>query len=197
MSKLQHFIKGNNKIAYRYYKRSKKNLVFIHGLMSDMNGQKSIFFNNFCRKKNFSFLCFDFSGHGKSSGDFIEFGIKDWYEDLKSLINHLNLKNITLIGSSMGGWVGMLYALNFAKNVDRLIGIAAAPDFTKDLLWKELSDKNKDLIRSNSGSVFDTSRVWSNLSFNHVSRKENFPKSYTQLLISRELDSSSIEKPKL
>ena len=49
----------------------------------------------------------------------------------------------------MGGWVAMLYALNFAKNVDRLIGIAAAPDFTKDLLWKELSDKNKDLIRSN------------------------------------------------
>ena len=149
MSKLQHFIKGNNNIAYRYYKRSKKNLVFIHGLMSDMNGQKSIFFNNYCRKKNLSFLCFDFRGHGRSSGDFIEFGIKDWYEDLKSLINHLNLKNITLIGSSMGGWVAMLYALNFAKNVDRLIGIAAAPDFTKDLLWKELSDKNKDLIRSN------------------------------------------------
>ena len=121
-------------------------MVFVHGLMSDMNGQKSIFFNNYCRKKNFSFLCFDFRGHGKSSGDFIEFGIKDWYEDLKSLISHLNLKNITLIGSSMGGWVAMLYALNFAKNVDRLIGIAAAPDFTKDLLWKELSDKNKDLI---------------------------------------------------
>ena len=68
-------------------------MVFIHGLMSDMNGQKSIFFNNYCRKKNFSFLCFDFRGHGRSSGDFVEFGIKDWYEDLKSLINHLNLKN--------------------------------------------------------------------------------------------------------
>ena len=55
MSKLQYFIKGNNKIAYRYYKRSKKNLIFIHGLMSDMNGQKSVFFNNHCRKENISF----------------------------------------------------------------------------------------------------------------------------------------------
>lgn len=149
MSKLQYFIKGNNKIAYRYYKRSKKNLIFIHGLMSDMNGKKSVFFNNHCRKENISFLCFDFSGHGKSNGDFINFGIKDWYKNLKDLINYLNLKNITLIGSSMGGWVAMLYALNFSKNIDKLIGIAAAPDFTKDLLWKELSDHNKAKIRAN------------------------------------------------
>ena len=53
---------------------------------------KNLFFLIIIVEKNFSFLCFDFSGHGKSSGDFIEFGIKDWYEDLKSLINHLNLK---------------------------------------------------------------------------------------------------------
>lgn len=149
MPKLQYFIKGNNKIAYRYYKRSKKNLIFIHGLMSDMNGQKSVFFNNYCKKKNISYLCFDFCGHGKSSGEFINFGIKDWYKNLKDLISYLNLKNITLIGSSMGGWVAMLYALNFSKNVDKLIGIAAAPDFTQELLWKELSNKNKALIRAN------------------------------------------------
>jgi len=66
-------------------------LIFIHGLMSDMNGQKSVFFNNHCRKENISFLCFDFSGHGKSNGDFINFGIKDWYKNLKDLINYLNL----------------------------------------------------------------------------------------------------------
>jgi hypothetical protein len=39
VSKLNYFLKGNTKIAYRYYKRSKKNLVFIHGLLSDMNGK--------------------------------------------------------------------------------------------------------------------------------------------------------------
>ncbi len=148
VTKLNYFIKGNNKIAYRYDKRSKKNLIFIHGLMSDMNGKKSVFFNNYCKRKNISFLCFDFRGHGRSSGNFIDFGIGDWYQDLKSLISFLNIKKSIIIGSSMGGWVAMLYALHYPKQVSKLIGIAPAPDFTKNLIWKKLSKKEKEKIRS-------------------------------------------------
>ena len=117
--------------------------------MSDMNGQKSVFFNNYCRKKNISFLCFDFRGHGKSSGNFTDFGIGDWYEDLKNILKYLNINKTIVIGSSMGGWVAMLYALNHPRKVSKLIGIAAAPDFTKDLIWKELSTKDKQKIKSN------------------------------------------------
>ena len=149
MSKLNYFLKGNTKIAYRYYKRSKKNLVFIHGLLSDMNGKKSKYFNNYCRRKKISFLCFDFRGHGKSSGNFINFGIGDWFSDLKSLLRYLNINQSTLVGSSMGGWVAMLYALNYPKKVSKLIGIAPAPDFTKELIWKSLTSKEKQKIKSN------------------------------------------------
>jgi len=149
VSKLNYFLKGNTKIAYRYYKRSKKNLVFIHGLLSDMNGKKSTYFNNYCRKKNISFLCFDFQGHGKSNGDFINYGIGDWFDNLKNLLHYLKIEDPILIGSSMGGWIAMLYALRCPKNVKKLIGIAPAPDFTVDLLWKELSAKDKQLIKSN------------------------------------------------
>ena len=149
MSKLNYFLKGNTKIAYRYYKRSKKNLVFIHGLLSDMNGKKSTYFNNYCRKKNISFLCFDFQGHGKSNGDFINYGIGDWFDNLKNLLRYLKIEDPILIGSSMGGWVAMLYALYYPSKVKKLIGIAPAPDFTVDLLWKELSTKDKKKIKSN------------------------------------------------
>ena len=134
MSKLNYLLKGNTKIAYRYYKRSKKSLVFIHGLLSDMNGKKSAYFNDYCRRNKISFLCFDFRGHGKSSGNFLDFGISDWFSDLKSLLKYLNINQSTLIGSSMGGWVAMLYALNYPKKVSKLIGIAPAPDFTKELI---------------------------------------------------------------
>jgi len=149
VSKLNYFLKGNTKIAYRYYKRSKKSLVFIHGLLSDMNGKKSKYFNNYCRRKKISFLCFDFQGHGKSNGDFENFGIGDWFKNLKDLLNYLKIEQPILVGSSMGGWVAMLYALNYPKKVSKLIGIAPAPDFTKELIWKSLTSKEKQKIKSN------------------------------------------------
>ena len=114
-----------------------------------MNGKKSIYFNQFCRNKNYSYLCFDFRGHGKSSGEFTDYGISDWYEDLNILIKFLNIANPILIGSSMGGWVAILFSLKNPKKIQKLIGIAPAPDFTIDLLWKELNEKNKKKIKSN------------------------------------------------
>jgi len=81
-----------------------------------------------------------------SSGNFTDYGVGDWYEDLCNVIRSLKIDNIILIGSSMGGWVAMLYALRFPKKVKKLIGIAPAPDFTTELIMKELSkiEKKKD-----------------------------------------------------
>jgi len=137
------------KISYKYFKRSKKTVIFLHGLLSDKKGSKSQYIANFCRKKNYSFLCFDFRGHGKSSGNFTDYGVGDWYEDLCNVIRSLKINNIVLIGSSMGGWVAMLYALRFPKKVKKLIGIAPAPDFTTDLIMKELSKIEKKKIKMN------------------------------------------------
>ena len=92
MSKLNYLLKGNTKIAYRYYKRSKKTLIFLHGLLSDMSGKKSNFLNNYCKKNKISYLCFDFRGHGRSSGEFTNFGISDWYNDLVNIIKYLKIK---------------------------------------------------------------------------------------------------------
>lgn len=149
MSKHDFLCVNNNKIAYRYYKRRKKTVIFIHGLKSDMNGKKSVYFNKYCKEKNYSYLCFDFRGHGKSSGNFTDYGIGDWYEDLHKLIKFLKISKPILIGSSMGGWVAMLFSLKNPNKIKKLIGIAPAPDFTVDLLWKKLSDKNKKCIKSN------------------------------------------------
>ena len=81
MSKLSFYKKDDVKISYRYYKRSKKTLIFLHGLLSDKSGKKSNFLNNYCKKNKISYLCFDFQGHGRSSGEFTNFGISDWYND--------------------------------------------------------------------------------------------------------------------
>ena len=138
------------KISYKYIKRSKKTVIFLHGLLSDKGGTKSQYLANYCRKKNYSFLCFDFRGHGMSSGNFTDYGVGDWYKDLCNVIKSLKINNIILIGSSMGGWVAMLYALRFPKKVKKLIGIAPAPDFTTDLIMKELTKIEKKKIKMNN-----------------------------------------------
>ena len=48
----------------------------------------------------------------------------------------------------MGGWVAMLYALYNSKKVSKLLGIAAAPDFTNKLIWDKLSTREKKIIKS-------------------------------------------------
>ena len=138
------------KISYKYIKRSKKTVIFLHGLLSDKKGAKSKYIGNYCKKKNYSFLCFDFRGHGMSSGNFTEYGVGDWYDDLCNIIKLLKINQCILIGSSMGGWIAMLYALRFPKKVKKLIGIAPAPDFTTDLIMKELTNAEIKKIKMNN-----------------------------------------------
>ena len=114
-----------------------------------MDGTKSKFFNNLAKKKNHSYLRFDCSGHGNSTGIFQDLSIKDWYLDLVNILSFLKInKNITLIGSSMGGWLATLYSLNYPKNISKLIGLAAAPDFTERLIWPNLSKVNRLKIQN-------------------------------------------------
>ena len=149
MPRIQFFNYNNNKIAYRFSKRSKKTLVFIHGLQSSMNGTKATFFSKVAKKKNYSYLVMDLRGHGLSSGTFRELSIKDWYLDLVKIINFLKIEQIILVGSSMGGWLAINFSLLNQSKVIKLIGLAAAPDFTELLLWKNFNNniKSKILIK--------------------------------------------------
>ena len=50
----------------------KASVIFCGGFASDMTGTKASFLADYCSTCNISFLRFDYSGHGKSSGDFKE-----------------------------------------------------------------------------------------------------------------------------
>ena len=117
--------------------------------MSNMRGKKSNFLANFCLKNDLSFLSFDFQGHGRSTGQFTSFGISDWYNDLENIVKYLKIKNFILVGSSMGGWVAIIYALMNPTKVTKLIGIAPAPDFTTKLIWKNFNLNQKNKIKNN------------------------------------------------
>ena len=146
------FLTNNNqKIHYKFINnKSQTTIIFLHGLMSNIQSKKAKYLKNFSNKNKVNLLLFEYSGHGRSSGQFIDFSIKNWVEDSRLIIKTLIKKNkIILIGSSMGAWIGILLIKYFYKRIKGVIGIAAAPDFTKELIWKKLNILEKNKIKKN------------------------------------------------
>ena len=143
--------KNNQKIHYKFINnKSLFTIIFLHGLMSDIKSKKAKFLKKFSNKNKINLLLFEYSGHGKSSGQFTDFSIKNWIEDSRSIIKNLVKKGkIILIGSSMGAWIGIMLIKHFHKRIKGFIGIAPAPDFTEELIWKKLNSFEKDSIRRN------------------------------------------------
>ena len=137
--------KQNHKIAYKSLRGRGPGIIFIHGLNSDMNGAKALTVEKYARKNNLNFIRFDCRGHGKSHGRFEEFTISDWRKDLLNIIDYVARGPQILIGSSMGGWLMMLAAKARPQRIKGMIGLAAAPDFGKDL-YNSLNKKNKKEI---------------------------------------------------
>ena len=139
--------KQNHKIAYKSLRGRGPGIIFIHGLNSDMNGAKALTVERYARKNKLNFIRFDCRGHGKSEGKFEDFTLSDWRKDILDIIDNIAKGPQILIGSSMGGWLMMLAAKARPKRIKGMIGLAAAPDFGKDL-YNSLNKKNKREITS-------------------------------------------------
>jgi len=140
---------SKKKIKYLYIKRNSQiTVVFFHGFMSDMIGAKPSAIQKFCKKQKLNFLKFEYSGHGKSTGKFIEGNISKWTNDAKQLIKAKIEKDKVLIfvGSSMGSWIALNLFQNFKRQIKGFIGIASAPQFLEELMWKKFSKKIKKII---------------------------------------------------
>lgn len=133
-------------IAYNRLAGNSPGVVFLGGFMSDMTGTKALALEDHCRQRGRAFLRFDYSGHGQSSGTFEEGTISQWVDDALFAINTLSDGPQVLVGSSMGGWIMLLAALQLKERACGLIGIAAAPDFTEDLIAKELTQRQRQIM---------------------------------------------------
>jgi pimeloyl-ACP methyl ester carboxylesterase len=135
-------------IAYHRSPGRTPGVVFLTGFNSDMTGGKALAIEAFCRERGQACVRFDYLGHGASSGAFEDGTIGRWTDDAVAVIDELTQGPQVLVGSSMGGWIMLLAALRRPERVAGLVGIAAAADFTEDLIRAELSPAGKrDLQR--------------------------------------------------
>ena len=140
-----HKISKNKKIRYIYnvYKNTPF-IVFLHGFMSDLEGKKPNVFLRFAKKNKISFLALEYSGHGKSSGNFINGNITKWSNETSALIKkYVKKNNFTIIGSSMGAWIALKQFQKFKNQINSFLGIGSAPEFLENLMWKKFTKKMK------------------------------------------------------
>jgi len=113
-----------------------------------MIGKKPSAVQKFCKNYKLNFLKFEYSGHGRSKGKFIEGNISLWTSEAKQLIKSKIKKNsdMIFIGSSMGSWIALNLFSKFEKKIKGFIGIGSAPEFLEELMWKKFDKKIKDEI---------------------------------------------------
>lgn len=125
-------------IAYHRSPGRGPGVIFLGGFMSDMTGTKATWLEGFARDRGNGFLRFDYTGHGASSGAFADGTIGRWRGDALAAFDRLTEGPQIVVGSSMGGWIALLLALARPDRIAGVVTIAAAPDFTEDLIWARL-----------------------------------------------------------
>ena len=125
-----HLMPDGRRIACRFIPGSGPAVVFLPGYMSDMAGSKAGAVFAWAKEHGRACLLLDYSGCGRSDGDFAQGTLSRWREEILALVEAHVQGPVVLVGSSMGGWLMLLAGLSLGARLEGLIGIAAAPDFT-------------------------------------------------------------------
>ena len=118
------------KLAYRFLAGAGPTIIFLPGYMSDMQGGKASALWQWAAESGRAMLLLDYSGCGESGGKFSDGSLSAWCADAAAIIDARVDGPVTLVGSSMGGWIMLLLAEKMGSRVASMVGIAAAHDFT-------------------------------------------------------------------
>ncbi len=128
---MHHTLYQGPRVAFRYTHGTGPCLVFLPGYMSDMSGSKATALFDEAKAKGRACLLLDYSGCGQSDGDFADGMLSVWRDEVLALVDSYVTGPVLLVGSSMGGWLMLLVAEHLKHRLAGMIGIAAAPDFTR------------------------------------------------------------------
>jgi hypothetical protein len=83
-------------------------VILFHGAGASTKERAAVFFDETVRRSVPAIVTFDFSGHGESSGDLRTGSLKQRVLEARAAIDSFTTrKNLTVCGSSMGGYVAL------------------------------------------------------------------------------------------
>ncbi|MBL4621493.1 MAG: alpha/beta hydrolase [Immundisolibacteraceae bacterium] len=136
-----------HQIAYHRLAGQSPGVIFCGGFMSDMTGTKAQTLEAHCAAQGRAFVRFDYLGHGQSSGKFADGTIGRWQEDSLAVFDELTEGPQVVVGSSMGGWISLLLALQRPERIQGLLLLAPAPDFTEQMFNQEFNDAERAQLK--------------------------------------------------
>ena len=122
--------------------------LILHGFLGMSDNWKTL--GNKFSEEHFQVHLIDQRNHGRSFRN-DEFNYEVLVEDLKQYCDHYQLKDIVLLGHSMGGKTAMLFATKYPELVSKLIIADIAPRFYPihhDQILEGLSSLNFDVLKS-------------------------------------------------
>ena len=142
------YLKISNTKQIRYLSNASKKklyIVFLHGFMSNIEGEKPKAIFKYAKKNKLGFLALEYSGHGKSTGKFTHGNISKWTNEVRIAIKKIVGRNqFILVGSSMGAWLSLNQFKFFKDQIKGFLGIGSAPEFLQNLMWKKFTKKMKN-----------------------------------------------------
>jgi pimeloyl-ACP methyl ester carboxylesterase len=106
-----------------------RQVLFITGFLSKRWGNKSKALAQWCEEKGWGFRCYDVRGFGDSEGTFTDYTLSDWIDDARAVVKSLGQdappSQVTIVGNSLGSWIGWLMAQE-CEAVEELVLIAPA-----------------------------------------------------------------------
>jgi len=141
------------RLAVRRQAGALPGLFWLSGYKSDMKGTKAQALADWAKAQGRSCVRFDYSGHGESSGEFVDGTIGRWLADSLAAFDACCRGPQIVVGSSMGGWLALLLtralkarAQGGPATVAGMVLIAPAVDFTEELMWKRFTPAIKGEI---------------------------------------------------
>jgi pimeloyl-ACP methyl ester carboxylesterase len=117
-------------------------IVFLPSLSMPKVNAMSSSLRTWCRKNEYSFVVADYYSIGRSEGDVAKATISKWVADTITLLNTVaspkDHRRVVLVGAGVGGWIACRVAMEEPELVGGIVGLAADPDFTEELLLKRL-----------------------------------------------------------
>ncbi|WP_077624655.1 alpha/beta fold hydrolase [Sediminibacillus massiliensis] len=156
-----------------------KPVIFIHGVMMS----SKFFYHQFAYfKENYRTITFDLRGHGDSSKVNHGHTVANYARDLKLLIEKLELKDVVLVGWSMGAFVAWDFINQFGT--DNINGVVIVDQSPSDYLWDgwEFGAFNFDTIKVVMQEIQEDQRMFNSDFIYGMFKDKPSPKEYEWIL---------------